>query len=63
MRDDPHSGQPIVAAGAPLGEAPVTVIMVHGRNAGPENILDVAPRIGRPDLTYLAPTAAAGFWI
>ena len=59
---DPHGGQPIVAAGAPPGQAPVIVIMVHGRNAGPENILDLVPRIGRPDLTYLAPTAAGRTW-
>ena len=59
---DPHHGQPIAAAGAPLGQAPATVIMVHGRNAGPANILDLVPRLGRPDLTYLAPTAAGRTW-
>jgi predicted esterase len=59
---DPHGGQPIVATGAPLGEAAATVIMVHGRNAGPENILDLVPRLGRTDLTYLAPTAAGRTW-
>ena len=62
LKLDPHGGQPIAAAGAPPGQAPVTVIMVHGRNAGPENILDVVPRLGRPDLTYLAPTAAGRTW-
>jgi phospholipase/carboxylesterase len=36
--------------------------MVHGRNAGPANILDLVPRLGRPDLTYLAPTAANRTW-
>jgi predicted esterase len=59
---DPHGGQPIVATGAPLGQAPATVIMVHGRNAGPANILDLVPRFGRPGLTYLAPTAAGRTW-
>ena len=59
---DPHDGQPIVATGAPLGQAPATVIMVHGRNAGPANILDLIPRLGRQDLTYLAPTAAGRTW-
>lgn len=49
-------------AGAPLGAAPVAVVMVHGRNAGPENILDLVPAIGRPDLTYLAPAAAQRTW-
>lgn len=59
---DPHAGQPVLEAGRPLGEAPVAVIMVHGRNAGPANILDLVPRLARPDVTYLAPTAANRSW-
>lgn len=47
--------------GAPLGQAPV-VIMVHGRNAGPANILDLAPRLARPAFTYLAPAAPNRTW-
>lgn len=58
----PHAGQPILSAGKPLGEAPVAVVMVHGRNAGPENILDLVPRLGRPNVTYLAPAAANRTW-
>jgi predicted esterase len=46
----------------PLGESSGVVIMVHGRNAGPSNILDLAPRLERPDLTYLAPAAAGRTW-
>ncbi len=49
-------------AGKPLGEAPVVVILVHGRGAGPENILDLVPAIGRADVTYLAPAAANRTW-
>ena len=55
---EPQAGQPVAEAGVPLGQAPAAVIMVHGRNAGPANILDLVPRLGRPDLTYLAPAAA-----
>ena len=58
----PHAGQPVVEAGVALGQAPAAVIMVHGRNAGPANILDLAMRFERPDLTYLAPAAAGGTW-
>jgi predicted esterase len=58
----PHEGQPVLQAGKPLGEAPAVVIMVHGRNAGPENILDLAPRLARPGVTYLAPAAATRTW-
>ena len=62
MRMEPHAGQPVVEAGVPLGQAPAAVIMVHGRNAGPANILDLVPRLGRPNLTYLAPAAANRTW-
>src|SRR5687768_6201014 len=48
--------------GKPLGEAPVAVIMIHGRGAGPENILELAPALDRPDATYLAPRAAGNTW-
>lgn len=58
----PHEGEPVTDAGAPLGTSPVVVILVHGRNAGPANILDLAARFLRPDLTYLAPAAAGRTW-
>jgi phospholipase/carboxylesterase len=59
---DPHAGQPVLTAGAPLGEAPAAVIMVHGRGASPENILELVPMLGHPNLTYLAPSAANRTW-
>ena len=58
----PHAGQPVLEAGLPLGQAPVVAIMVHGRNAAPANILDLAPRLARPNVTYLAPAAAGRTW-
>jgi predicted esterase len=58
----PHDGQPVLQAGQPLGRAPVAVIMVHGRGAGPENILDLVPALAHPNVTYLAPTAAGRTW-
>ena len=58
----PHAGQPVVEAGAPLGQGRAVVIMVHGRGAAPANILDLLPRLDRPNLTYLAPTAANRTW-
>ena len=38
------------------------MIMVHGRNAGPENILELSTPLYHPDFTYLAPAAAGGTW-
>lgn len=59
---DPHAEPPVVEAGVPLGQAPAAVIMVHGRNAGPANILDLVPRLARPYVTYLAPAAHNRTW-
>ncbi len=58
----PHESQPVVEAGVPLGESRAVVILVHGRNAAPANILDLARRFERPNLTYLAPAAANRTW-
>jgi len=59
---EPHAGQPLVSAGEPLGHGKAVLVMVHGRNAAPANILDLAQRLGRDGLTYLAPTAAGRTW-
>ena len=59
---EPHGGQPAVSAGVPIGQSRAVVIMVHGRNATPRNILDLAPRLECMDVTYLAPAAAGHTW-
>lgn len=38
------------------------VVMLHGRNAGPENILALAPRLARPQFEYVAPPAPNRTW-
>ena len=38
------------------------VVMLHGRGAGPENILDLVPRLARPQFQYLAPAAPNRSW-
>jgi phospholipase/carboxylesterase len=52
----------VLSRGKALGHAPVVVIMIHGRGAGPENILELAPALGEPNATYLAPRAAGNTW-
>jgi predicted esterase len=59
---DPHAGQPIAVEGKPLGECAAVMIMIHGRNAGPQGILSLCPALDRPDFTYLAPSAVNGTW-
>jgi predicted esterase len=48
--------------GAPLDRARGAVIMVHGRNAEPRNILDLVPALAQPGLAYLAPAASGRTW-
>jgi predicted esterase len=59
---DPHAVQPVTVQGPPLDESGRAVIMIHGRNASPRNILDLIPRLNRPGFTYLAPAAANNTW-
>ena len=57
-----HEGQPVLRAGPALESSAAAMIMIHGRNAGPENILDLAAQFRHPGFTYLAPAAAGGSW-
>ena len=61
---DPHAGQPVRAAGVPLAEARVAVVMVHGRGASAESILTLAPALATPAdrVAFLAPQAQGGTW-
>jgi phospholipase/carboxylesterase len=43
-------------------KAKPVVMMLHGRGAGPENILDLAPRLDRPQFQYIAPAAPNRTW-
>jgi predicted esterase len=61
-RNDLHRGAPILATGAALDTARVAVIMIHGRGATAESILDLAAEFGVSDVAYLAPQAAGSAW-
>ena len=58
----PHAGQPVVTMGAPVDRAQAAMIMVHGRGASPQSILELVPVLDRPGCAYLAPAAAGGTW-
>jgi predicted esterase len=63
MREDgPHAGQPVATAGTPIEQARAAMILVHGRNAAPANILDIARTLDRPGFAFLAPAAAGRTW-
>src|SRR2546422_7223197 len=58
----PHQGQPLLHAGEPLGHARAAMIMVHGRGASAEDILELAGELHRHRFAYLAPQAANHTW-
>ena len=62
MDTNPHAGQPVAHAGAPLESADAVMIMVHGRGAGPGDILSLARELDIPGVACLAPAAKGGTW-
>jgi phospholipase/carboxylesterase len=62
VTSDPHAGQPVVTAGVPLETARAAMILVHGRNAAPRHILELATPLAHPGVAYLAPAAADHTW-
>ena len=59
---DPHRGQRVATTGRPLAGAPAAVILVHGRGASAEGILDLAADFDQPGFAYLAPQAYGHAW-
>jgi predicted esterase len=59
---DPHLGQTIEHAGAPLGLGRAAMILIHGRGASARNILELAGELANPEFTYLAPSARNHTW-
>ena len=60
--DDPHAGQPIRTAGAAPDDADAAVVLVHGRGARADGMLQFARELGRDGLHYAAPQAQRGTW-
>lgn len=60
--DDPHFAQPVLHAGASLDKARLAVVMVHGRGATAEDILELGSHLDFQDIAYLAPQAAGYTW-
>ncbi len=58
----PHAGSELLAAGRPLAEAEGVLILIHGRGATAESILDLADYLPHPGLAYLAPQADDFTW-
>jgi predicted esterase len=58
----PHAGAPVLEEGVPLGEGQAVAVLVHGRGATAESILDLVPLVDPGGFTFLAPQAAGGSW-
>ena len=58
----PHQGQPLLQQGKPLNEAKTAMILVHGRGATAQSILELASVLPHPEMAYLAPQASGNTW-
>jgi len=62
MTRGPHQGTAMHVAGPPLAEARGALILLHGRGATAESILELSVFLTQPGLAYLAPQAANYTW-
>ena len=60
--DGPHQGQRIVASGLPLDQAKSAMVLVHGRGATAESILELGSVLAGHKMALLAPQAAGNTW-
>jgi phospholipase/carboxylesterase len=58
----PHQNQQLVTAGTPVAEAEVALVLVHGRGATAQSIVNTMGRLGRDGVAMLAPQAARNTW-
>lgn len=61
-RQDPHANPSILQAGAPINEARLVAVLLHGRGASAQDILALSHEFSVRDVAYLAPNAAANTW-
>ena len=59
---DPHGDQPIRTAGASPEDARAAVVLVHGRGARADGMLQFASEFGHEGVHYVAPQAQRGTW-
>jgi predicted esterase len=62
VKTDPHAGQPVLHIGTPPEQARRSVILVHGRGGGADDMLGLAREFQVADVAYLAPQAAQNTW-
>jgi phospholipase/carboxylesterase len=60
--EDIHQSQPVLTFGAPLNEAKAAAILLHGRGASPQSMLELAEHFGGEGVAYLMPAASQLSW-
>lgn len=58
----PHGNQPVLTRGPEVESSRAVLLMLHGRNAAPGNILELAGLLPNPAFSFLAPAAAGNTW-
>jgi len=61
-RESPHRDQPVVRRGAPPEAAKAAALLLHGRGGSARGMLVLADEARVPDVTFVAPRAAAHTW-
>ena len=51
----PHRDLPALHTGAPIEQARLAVVLVHGRGATASHMLELAADLATPDVAFLAP--------
>ncbi len=59
---DPHAEEPLITAGAPAGAAEVAVVLLHGRGATAQGVVNLFDPVYRHGVTFLAPAAERSRW-
>ncbi|GAA0222491.1 alpha/beta hydrolase [Haladaptatus pallidirubidus] len=60
--DGPHAGQPVATTGATIDDADTAMVLIHGRGATAESILELSQEFQHPEIAYLAPQASGNTW-
>jgi phospholipase/carboxylesterase len=60
--EGPHQDQPLVTAGVPLDAAEAAIVLVHGRGATAQSIVQMADEFYHRGVAFLAPQAARNTW-
>lgn len=58
----PHQGREILTSGQELDQAQAAMVLIHGRGASAEDIMELSAYLPHPNLAYIAPRAANNTW-